>query len=98
MFHPLSEMKLVDALVWFSCSPDGKYLVSLGNSGPARVWGVTSSTVIASLPKENVSNSLKFSNEGKAHAVMALLIDTSLSKLTAASSQVYLVDAFNMQS
>ncbi|KAJ4709752.1 SEC12-like protein 2 [Melia azedarach] len=36
-----------------SFSPDGKYLVSLGNRGPARVWDVTSSTVVASLPKEN---------------------------------------------
>lgn len=43
-------------LTWLSCSPDGKYLVSLGNRGPARVWDVTSSTVVASLPKENVSS------------------------------------------
>ncbi|GLT71558.1 hypothetical protein SLA2020_435680 [Shorea laevis] len=35
-------------------SPDGKYLVSLGNRGPARVWDMTSATAVASLPKENV--------------------------------------------
>ncbi|KAA8518166.1 hypothetical protein F0562_015640 [Nyssa sinensis] len=34
-------------------SPDGKYLVSVGSGGPGRVWDVTSSTPIASLPKEN---------------------------------------------
>ncbi|KAK7849393.1 sec12-like protein 2 [Quercus suber] len=34
-------------------SPDGKYLVSLGNSGPAKVWDVTSKIAIASLSKEN---------------------------------------------
>ncbi|KAK4758732.1 hypothetical protein SAY87_020033 [Trapa incisa] len=34
-------------------SHDGKFLVSLGNSGPCRVWDVTSSTVVASLSKEN---------------------------------------------
>ncbi|KAK4762354.1 hypothetical protein SAY86_008122 [Trapa natans] len=33
-------------------SHDGKFLVSLGNSGPCRVWDVTSSTVVASLSKE----------------------------------------------
>ncbi|XP_075634867.1 SEC12-like protein 2 [Castanea sativa] len=34
-------------------SPDGKYLVSLGNSGPATVWDVTSKIAVASLSKEN---------------------------------------------
>uniref|UniRef100_A0A2N9IZF4 Uncharacterized protein n=1 Tax=Fagus sylvatica TaxID=28930 RepID=A0A2N9IZF4_FAGSY len=34
-------------------SPDGKYLVSLGNSGPAKVWDVTSEKGPVSLPKEN---------------------------------------------
>lgn len=38
------------------CSPDGKFLVSLGSGGPGRVWDLTSSTVVASLPKENVRN------------------------------------------
>ncbi|KAI5353268.1 PREDICTED: SEC12 [Prunus dulcis] len=33
-------------------SPDGKFLVSLGSSGPGRVWDITSSTVAASLPPE----------------------------------------------
>ena len=37
-----------------SCSPDGKFLVSLGSGGPGRVWDLTSSTVAASLLKENV--------------------------------------------
>lgn len=45
-----------DGVVWLSCSPDGKFLVSLGQSGPGRVWDVTSSTVVASLPTEKVSN------------------------------------------
>ncbi|TXG54647.1 hypothetical protein EZV62_019903 [Acer yangbiense] len=42
----------VDKLVRLSCSPDGKFLVSLGNRGHSRVWDVTSSTVVASLAKE----------------------------------------------
>ncbi|CAD5177822.1 unnamed protein product [Musa acuminata subsp. malaccensis] len=33
-------------------SSNGKFLVSLGNSGPCRVWDLTSSTAIASLPRE----------------------------------------------
>ncbi|KAF8399000.1 hypothetical protein HHK36_014867 [Tetracentron sinense] len=32
---------------------DGKFLVSLGSGGPCRVWDLTSSTIVASLPKEN---------------------------------------------
>uniref|UniRef100_A0A5B6ZBN3 Putative SEC12-like protein 2 n=2 Tax=Davidia involucrata TaxID=16924 RepID=A0A5B6ZBN3_DAVIN len=34
-------------------SPDGKFLVSVGSGSPGRVWDVTSSTPVASLPKEN---------------------------------------------
>ncbi|KAL9234323.1 hypothetical protein vseg_009206 [Gypsophila vaccaria] len=34
-------------------SIDSKYLVSLGSGGPCRVWDVTTSTVVATLPKEN---------------------------------------------
>ncbi|KAM3741412.1 hypothetical protein ACB098_08G175000 [Castanea mollissima] len=34
-------------------SPDGKYLVSLGSSGPAKVWDLISKIAVASLPKEN---------------------------------------------
>ena len=47
---------VADDLAWLSCSPDGKFLVSLGDRGPGRVWDVTSSTVVASLPAEKVSN------------------------------------------
>ncbi|XP_077223386.1 SEC12-like protein 2 [Tasmannia lanceolata] len=32
---------------------DGKFLVSLGSSGPCRVWDLSSSTVVANLPREN---------------------------------------------
>ncbi|KAI8022880.1 SEC12-like protein 2 [Camellia lanceoleosa] len=34
-------------------SPDGKFLMSVGSSGPGRVWDVTSLTPVASLSKEN---------------------------------------------
>ncbi|KAG2700741.1 hypothetical protein I3760_06G011200 [Carya illinoinensis] len=53
-------------------SSDGKYLVSLGNSGPARVWDVTSSTVIASLPKENdeVFSSCRFAESNDKNQVL----------------------------
>ncbi|XP_076892303.1 SEC12-like protein 2 [Bidens hawaiensis] len=34
-------------------SPDGKFLVSVGSGGPGRVWDLSSSTLKASLPKEN---------------------------------------------
>ncbi|KAL6957954.1 hypothetical protein U1Q18_043144 [Sarracenia purpurea var. burkii] len=43
-----------------SCSPDGKFLVSVGSGGPGRVWDLTSSMPVASLLKENVSNNLYF--------------------------------------
>ncbi|TQD71827.1 hypothetical protein C1H46_042638 [Malus baccata] len=43
---------VADDLAWLSCSPDGKFLISLGDRGPGRVWDVTSSTVVASLPAE----------------------------------------------
>ncbi|KAE8022854.1 hypothetical protein FH972_008618 [Carpinus fangiana] len=53
-------------------SPDGKYLVSLGNRGPARVWDMTSSTVVASLPKENdeVFSSCGFSESNDTNRVL----------------------------
>lgn len=47
---------VADGLGRLSCSPDGKFLVSLGSSGPGRVWDITLSTVAASLPPEKVSN------------------------------------------
>ncbi|KAL1568573.1 SEC12-like protein 2 [Salvia divinorum] len=34
-------------------SPDGKFLASVGGSGPGRIWDVASSSSRASLPKEN---------------------------------------------
>ncbi|KAF7849975.1 hypothetical protein BT93_L0053 [Corymbia citriodora subsp. variegata] len=34
-------------------SLDGKFLVSLGDSGPCRVWDLASSVAVASLPKED---------------------------------------------
>jgi len=44
--------------LWFymCCSSDGKLLASLGSGGPCRVWDVSSSMVLSSLPNENVSN------------------------------------------
>lgn len=39
--------------LYVSCSPDGKFLVSVG-SGPGRVWDISSSLAKVSLPKENV--------------------------------------------
>ncbi|KAF9594929.1 hypothetical protein IFM89_035493 [Coptis chinensis] len=36
-----------------SFSSDGKYLVSLGSGSSCRVWDVSSSKIVASLPKEN---------------------------------------------
>ena len=39
-----------------SCSPDGKFLVSVGSGDPGRVWDVTSSTPLVALSFENVSN------------------------------------------
>ncbi|XP_071737731.1 SEC12-like protein 2 [Rutidosis leptorrhynchoides] len=34
-------------------SPDGRFLVSVGNGGPVRVWDLSSSTLKASLAKQN---------------------------------------------
>lgn len=47
-----SEAKAHTTVKQLDFSPDGKFLVSLGQSGPGRVWDVTSSTVVASLPTE----------------------------------------------
>lgn len=38
------------------CSPDGKFLASVGSGGPARVWDVSSSMPVAALQKEKVRN------------------------------------------
>lgn len=50
---------MVDILIVHQILPhslDGKYLISLGNSGPCRVWDLTSLTAVASLTRENVRN------------------------------------------
>uniref|UniRef100_A0A2N9F2V3 Uncharacterized protein n=1 Tax=Fagus sylvatica TaxID=28930 RepID=A0A2N9F2V3_FAGSY len=53
-------------------SPDGKYLVSLGNSGPAKVWDMTSEKGPVSLPKENdeVFCSCRFSKGNDVNQVL----------------------------
>ncbi|KAK3183547.1 hypothetical protein Dsin_030833 [Dipteronia sinensis] len=48
----LNEAQAHASVKDLSFSHDGKFLVSLGNRGPGRVWDVTSSTVVASLAKE----------------------------------------------
>ncbi|KAK4841265.1 hypothetical protein QYF36_001831 [Acer negundo] len=48
----LNEAQAHASVKDLSFSPDGKFLVSLGNRGPGWVWDVTSSTVVASLAKE----------------------------------------------
>ncbi|TXG54645.1 hypothetical protein EZV62_019901 [Acer yangbiense] len=48
----LNEAQAHASVKDLSFSPDGKFLVSLGNRGHGRVWDVTSSTVVASLAKE----------------------------------------------
>nr|CAN77008.1 hypothetical protein VITISV_036876 [Vitis vinifera] len=53
MENVLSEAQAHATVKDFDFSPDGKFLVSLGSGGPGRVWDLTSSTAIASLPKEN---------------------------------------------
>ncbi|THG00129.1 hypothetical protein TEA_006932 [Camellia sinensis var. sinensis] len=52
----LDEVNVHASVKDLDFSPDGKFLVSVGSSGPGRVWDVTSSTPVASLSKENVSN------------------------------------------
>ncbi|KAL5763289.1 hypothetical protein ACOSP7_019553 [Xanthoceras sorbifolium] len=49
----LNEAQAHASVKDLSFSPDGKILVSLGSRGPGRVWDLTSSTVVASLAKEN---------------------------------------------
>ncbi|XP_048428853.1 SEC12-like protein 2 isoform X2 [Pyrus x bretschneideri] len=48
----LDEAKAHTTMKQLDFSPDGKFLVSLGDRGPGRVWDVTSSTVVASLPAQ----------------------------------------------
>ncbi|GMP59191.1 hypothetical protein CsSME_00022570 [Camellia sinensis var. sinensis] len=49
----LDEVNVHASVKDLDFSPDGKFLVSVGSSGPGRVWDVTSSTPVASLSKEN---------------------------------------------
>ncbi|KAF2316780.1 hypothetical protein GH714_042121 [Hevea brasiliensis] len=49
----LNEAEAHASLKHLCFSPDGKFLVSLGSRGPGRVWNMTSSTVVASLSKDN---------------------------------------------
>ncbi|KAJ8769262.1 hypothetical protein K2173_002190 [Erythroxylum novogranatense] len=53
-------------------SPDGKFLVSLGSRGPGRVWDMSSTTVVASLSKENdeVFASCRFSQNSEKNQVL----------------------------
>lgn len=53
MENVLSEAQAHTTVKDLDFSPDGKFLVSLGSGGPGRVWDLTSSTAVASLPKEN---------------------------------------------
>ncbi|KAH8496023.1 hypothetical protein H0E87_018996 [Populus deltoides] len=49
----LNETQAHASLKDLCFSPDGKFLVSMGQRDLGRVWDVTSSTAVASLPKEN---------------------------------------------
>ncbi|XP_057961537.1 SEC12-like protein 2 isoform X2 [Malania oleifera] len=49
----LDQSDVYTAVKDLDFSPDGKFLASLGSGGPCRVWDATSSTLVASLPKEN---------------------------------------------
>ncbi|GAV88588.1 WD40 domain-containing protein [Cephalotus follicularis] len=59
----LNEANAHSSVKDLSFSPDGKYLVSLGNRGPGRVWEVASSKVVASLQigNDEVFTSCRFS-------------------------------------
>ncbi|XP_030450331.1 SEC12-like protein 2 [Syzygium oleosum] len=49
----LNEAQTPSSLKDLAFSLDGKFLASLRKSGPCRVWDLTSSVAVASLPKEN---------------------------------------------
>lgn len=49
----LNESEAHASVKDLSFSPDGKFLVSLGNRGPGRVWDLASSAVATPLAKEN---------------------------------------------
>ncbi|KAL9453401.1 hypothetical protein AB3S75_009077 [Citrus x aurantiifolia] len=49
----LNESEAHASVKDLSFSPDGKFLVSLGNRGPGRVWDLASSAVVTPLAKEN---------------------------------------------
>ncbi|XP_044491672.1 SEC12-like protein 2 [Mangifera indica] len=69
-----------------SFSPDGKFLVSLGNRGPGRVWDVTSASVVASLPneKDEIFASCRFSPSSDQNYVLyiAAITDKGASIVT----------------
>ncbi|XAR72249.1 hypothetical protein NMG60_11018826 [Bertholletia excelsa] len=55
-------------------SPDGKFLVSVGSGGPGRIWDVTSSSLVASLSRENdeVFGFCRFSQNSENNLVLYL--------------------------
>ncbi|KAF5727665.1 hypothetical protein HS088_TW22G01361 [Tripterygium wilfordii] len=68
----LHEAQAHSSVKDLSFSPDGKFLISLGRGGPGRVWDVSSSMVVASLPKENdeVFAFCRFSQRNDGHHVL----------------------------
>ncbi|GER39181.1 transducin/WD40 repeat-like superfamily protein [Striga asiatica] len=52
MENTLDEANVHASVKDLDFSPDGKFLVSVG-SGPVRIWNISTSTSVASLPKQN---------------------------------------------
>ncbi|XP_078149548.1 SEC12-like protein 2 [Carex rostrata] len=68
----LSEVVENTSIKDLDFSYDGKYIVSLRNSGPCRVWDLTSSTVIANLARESgeVFGFCRFSRSSDSNQVL----------------------------
>ncbi|KAH7832856.1 hypothetical protein Vadar_000702 [Vaccinium darrowii] len=72
----LDEAKAHASVKDLDFSPDGKFLVSVGSGGPGRVWDVTSSKTVASLPKEHdeVFGFCRFSRSDKNPVLYSIAI------------------------
>ncbi|KAG6757668.1 hypothetical protein POTOM_037989 [Populus tomentosa] len=79
----LNETQAHASLKDLCFSPDGKFLVSMGQRDLGRVWDVTSSTAVASLPKENdeIFTSCRFSQRSD-QAQISCYIDKGASIVT----------------
>ncbi|KAJ0096405.1 hypothetical protein Patl1_27673 [Pistacia atlantica] len=80
-----------DGLALFSCNPYGKFLFSLGNRGPGKVWDVTSVSVVAFVLKENTKVEVLL------HGILTLGRGYAQGKLWTTQGDVAIINSSNLQ-